>query len=95
MEGKKEPREEVSSATSAASAATGQVERALGEAGEAVQRAAGHAWSQASDVAGDVLADGRHAAQAASRRASEQPLMAVIGSFAVGYIAAFLLHGRR
>jgi ElaB/YqjD/DUF883 family membrane-anchored ribosome-binding protein len=95
MEGQKEPREEVSSATSAASAATGQVERALGEAGEAVQRGAGQAWSQASGVADDVLAAGRHAAQTASRQVNEQPFMVVIAGFALGYVAAFLLHGRR
>jgi hypothetical protein len=51
MEGKKEPREEVST-----SAAQGS----LGEAGEAVQRAAGQALSRAGDVADDVLAADRH-----------------------------------
>jgi len=45
MEGKKEPREEVSSATSAA-------QGSLGEAGEAVQQAAGQALSRAGDVGG-------------------------------------------
>ena len=96
MDDKKEPPpKEVSSATSAAKAATDQVERALGEAEEAVQRAAGRAWSQAGDMADDVLAAGRRAAQAGSHQINEQPLMAVIGSFALGYGAAFLLHGRR
>ena len=71
------------------------MERALGEAGEAVQRAAGQAWSQAGDVADDVLAAGRRAAQAGSNQINEQPLLAVIGGFALGYVAAFLLHGRR
>jgi hypothetical protein len=42
-----------------------------------------------------VLAAGRRAAQAASRQVNEQPLMALIVGFALGYIAAFLLHGRR
>lgn len=95
MEGTKKPREEVSSATSAASAAAGQMERALAETGEAVQRAAGQVWSQASDAADNVLAAGRHVTQAVSRQANGQPLMAVIGGFALGYIAAFLFHGRR
>jgi ElaB/YqjD/DUF883 family membrane-anchored ribosome-binding protein len=88
MEGKKEPREEVSSATSAA-------QGSLGEAGEAVQQAAGQALSRAGDVADDVLAAGRHVAQTASRQVNEQPLMALLVGFALGYIAAFLLHGRR
>jgi type VI protein secretion system component VasF len=88
MEGKKEPREEVSSATSAA-------QGALAGTAEAVQQAAGHALSQASGVADDVLAPGRHAAQTASRQVNEQPLMVVIAGFALGYVAAFLLHGRR
>ena len=95
MNDRKEPPKEVSSITSAAKAATDQVERALGEAGDAVQRAAGQAWSQAGDVADDVLAAGRRAAQAGSKQINEQPLLAVIGGFALGYIAAFLLHGRR
>ena len=88
MEGKKEPREEVSSATSAA-------QGALAGTAEAVQQAAGQALSQASGVADDVLAAGRHAAQTASRQVNEQPLMVVIAGFALGYVAAFLLHGRR
>jgi hypothetical protein len=66
MNKKEPPPKEVSSATSAAKAATDQVERALGEAEEAVQRAAGRAWSQGGDVADDVLAAGRRAAQAGS-----------------------------
>jgi ElaB/YqjD/DUF883 family membrane-anchored ribosome-binding protein len=90
-----QPREGVSSATSAPAAATGQAEKALGEAGEAVQQAAWQAWSQAGDVADNMLAAGRGAAQAASRRVEEQPLMAVIVGFALGYIAALLVHGRR
>jgi hypothetical protein len=62
MDDKKEPPpKEVSRATSAAKAATDQVERALGEAEEAVQRAAGRAWSQAGDMADDVSAAGRRA----------------------------------
>ena len=32
-------------------------------------------------------------AQAGSHQINEQPLMAVIGGFALGYVAAFLLHG--
>jgi len=51
--------------------------------------------SQASDVTDDMLAAGRHAVQAATRQVDEQPLMAVIAGFALGYIASWLIHGRR
>ena len=90
-----QPREGVSSAASVPAAATGQTEKTLGEAGEAVQQAARQAWSQASDVADNMLSAGRDAAQAASRQVEEQPLLAVIVGFALGYIAALLVHGRR
>ena len=82
-------------ATSGTAAATGRAERAVGEAGEAVQQTARQALSQASDVADDMLAVGRHAVQAATRQVDEQPLMAVIAGFALGYIASWLIHGRR
>src|SRR5580693_8012056 len=67
--------EGVRNATSATAAATAQAERAVGEAGEAVQQTARQALSQASDVADDMLAAGRHAVQAATRQVDEQPLM--------------------
>jgi hypothetical protein len=90
-----EPREGVSNATPAPPAATGQAEKALGEAGEAVQHAAQQAWSQASGVADDMLTAARHATQAASRQVNEQPLVAAIVGFTLAYIAALLVHGRR
>ena len=68
---------------------------AVGEAGEAVQQTARQALSQASDVTDDMLAAGRHAVQVATRQVDEQPLMAVIAGFALGYIASWLIHGRR
>jgi ElaB/YqjD/DUF883 family membrane-anchored ribosome-binding protein len=87
--------EGVQNATSATGAATGQAERAIAEAGEAVQQTARQAWSQAGGVADDMLAAGRHAVQAASGQVDERSLMAVIGGFALGYIASWLIHGRR
>jgi ElaB/YqjD/DUF883 family membrane-anchored ribosome-binding protein len=90
-----QPHEGVSSAPSVPAAATGQTEKTLGEAGEAVQQAARQAWSQAGDVADNMLSAGRDAAQAASRQVEEQPLLAMIMGFALGYIAALLVHGRR
>ena len=90
-----EPREGVSNATATPPAATGQAEKALNEAGEAVQQAARQAWSQVNGVADDMLTAARHATQAASRQVNEQPLMAVIVGVTLGYIAALLVHGRR
>jgi hypothetical protein len=90
-----EPREGVSNATPTPPAATGQAEKALNEAGEAVQQAVRQAWSQANGVADDMLTAARHATQAASRQDNEQPLMAVIVGLTLGYIAALLAHRRR
>jgi len=87
--------EGVRHATSAAAAAVGRAEKAFGEAGEVVQQAAPQAWSQVSGVTDDVMAASRQAAQAASRRIDEQPVLAVIAALALGYIVALLIHGRR
>jgi ElaB/YqjD/DUF883 family membrane-anchored ribosome-binding protein len=87
--------EGVRHATSAAAAAVGRAEKAFGKAGEVVQQAAQQAWSQVSGVTDDVMAASRQAAQAASRRIDEQPVLAVIAALALGYIAALLIHGRR
>ena len=64
--------EGVRNATSATAAATAQAERAVGEAGEAVQQTARQALFQASDVADDMLAAGRRgpSCNASSRRAA-------------------------
>jgi ElaB/YqjD/DUF883 family membrane-anchored ribosome-binding protein len=90
-----EPGEGVSNATPTPPQRRVQAEKALGEAGEAVQQAARQAWSQASGVADDMLTTARHATQAASRQVDEQPLMAAIVGFTLGYIVALLVHGRR
>ena len=80
MEDKKEPGEEVGSVISSAQAALG----------EGVQQATGQALSRASGMANNVLAAGRHAAQTASHQVNEQPLLAVIVGFILGYIRAFI-----
>jgi ElaB/YqjD/DUF883 family membrane-anchored ribosome-binding protein len=67
----------------------------LGKRAKLFSKTARQALSQASDVADDMLAAGRHAVQAATRQVDEQPLMAVIAGFALGYIASWLIHGRR
>jgi hypothetical protein len=90
-----QPRAGVSSAASVPAAAAGQAEKTLGEAGDAVQQAARQAWSQAGDVADNMLSAGPGAAQAASRHVEEQPLLSMIVGFVLGYIAALLVHGRR
>jgi hypothetical protein len=42
-----------------------------------------------------MLAAGRQAAQIASRQLNEQPFLMMLLGIALGYIAAFLIHGRR
>jgi ElaB/YqjD/DUF883 family membrane-anchored ribosome-binding protein len=57
--------------------------------------AAGQAEKTLGEAGEAVLSAGRDAAQAASRHVEEQPLLAVIVGFALGYIAALLVHGHR
>jgi len=57
--------------------------------------AIGEAGSQARVVAGDMLATGRQTAQAVSHQFDEQPFLAVLAGFGLGYIAGLLIHGRR
>ena len=64
------------------------------EAG-AVQQAARQTGGQARDVAGEMLATGRQAAQVVSRQFDEQPLLTVLAGLGLGYIAGLLIHGRR
>ena len=74
----------VSDATAATTAAANQAVKLLGDAGETAQGA----WSQASATAEDVVDSGRRATSSVSRQIHRQPLMAVMGGFALGYLAA-------
>jgi len=75
----------------AAAAAAGQAKQVLSDAGEAAQQG----WSQASALAEDAVDAGRHATKSVSRQINENPLMAVLVGFALGYVASFMIHGRR
>jgi ElaB/YqjD/DUF883 family membrane-anchored ribosome-binding protein len=82
----------VEDATAATSAAAGQAKKVLGDAGEAAQEA----WSQAGGVAEDVADAGRRATRSVSRQIGENPLIAVLVGFALGYLAGLWIHeGRR
>jgi len=79
----------VEDATAATSAAAGQARKVLGDAGEAAQEA----WSQAGGVAEDVADVGRRAARSVSRQIGENPLIAVLVGFGLGYLAGLWIHG--
>jgi len=102
--------EHVKSATAATAAAAGQAQKIvedaatatvasasqtrkvlLGDAGEAAQQA----WSQAGEVAEDVVDAGRSAIRSVSRQIGENPLIAVLVGCALGYIAGWWIHGRQ
>ena len=76
-------------ATAATSAAAGQAQKVLSDAGEAAQQA----WSQAGGVAEDVMDAGRRATRSVSGQIGENPLIAVLVGFALGYVAGLWIHG--
>ncbi len=76
-------------ATAATSAAAGQAQKVLSDAGEAAQQA----WSQAGGVAEDVVDAGRRASRSVSGQIGENPLIAVLVGFALGYVAGLWIHG--
>jgi ElaB/YqjD/DUF883 family membrane-anchored ribosome-binding protein len=63
----------------------------LANAGEATQQA----WSQAGAVAEDVVDAGRRATSSVSRQIGENPMISVLVSCALGYVAGWWIHGRR
>jgi hypothetical protein len=79
----------VEDTTAATAAAAGQVKKVLGDAGEAAQQA----WSQADAVAEDVVDAGRRATRSVSRQIGENPLIAVLVGFALGYVTGLWIHG--
>ena len=81
----------VQDATASATAAAGRAKKALDDAGEAAQQA----WSQAGGVAEDVVDVGRRTTRSASRQIGENPLIAVLVSCALGYVAGWWIHRRR
>lgn len=81
----------VQDATASATAAAGRAKKALDDAGEAAQQA----WSQAGGVAEDVVDVGRRTTRSASRKIGENPLIAVLVSCALGYVAGWSIHRRR
>jgi hypothetical protein len=61
----------------------------LGDAGAAAQQA----WSQAGGVAEDAVDAGRRATRSVSRQIHENPLLAVLVGFALGYVAGSWIRG--
>jgi ElaB/YqjD/DUF883 family membrane-anchored ribosome-binding protein len=81
----------VQDATASATVAAVQAKKVLDDAGEAAQQA----WSQAEGVAEDLVDAGRRATRSASRQIGENPLIAVLVSCALGYVAGWWIHARR
>jgi ElaB/YqjD/DUF883 family membrane-anchored ribosome-binding protein len=79
----------VQDVTATTSAAVGQAKKVLNDAGEAAQQA----WSQAGGVAEDVVDAGRRATKSVSGQMGENPLIAVLVGFALGYVAGLWIHG--
>jgi ElaB/YqjD/DUF883 family membrane-anchored ribosome-binding protein len=75
--------------TATTSATVGQAKKVLSDAGEAAQQA----WSQAGGVAEDVVDAGRRATRSVSVQIGENPLIAVLVGFALGYVAGLWIHG--
>ena len=75
--------------TATTSATVGQAKKVLSDAGEAAQQA----WSQAGGVAEDVVDAGRRATKSVSGQIGENPLIAVLVGFALGYVAGLWIHG--
>ena len=69
--------------------ATAGIGHAMSDAGDAAQQA----WSQAGDVAEDVVDAGLRATRSASRQIHENPLFAVLVGFAFACIAGLWLRG--
>ncbi len=82
--------EVVGSATTATAAAASHAKKVLGHAGETAQQA----WSQAGQVAEDVVDAGRRASRSASRQIGEHPMISVLVGCALGYIAGWWVHRR-
>jgi ElaB/YqjD/DUF883 family membrane-anchored ribosome-binding protein len=78
--------ERVQSATATTAAAAGQAKKVLGDAAQ-------QAWSQAGALAEDVVDAGRRATRSVSRQIGENPLIAVLVGFALGYVTGLWIHG--
>ncbi len=83
--------ERVKSATAATAAMAGQAQNVLDDAAETAHQA----WSQAGEVAEDIVDAGRRATGSVSRQIGENPVISVLVGCALGYIAGWWIHGRR
>lgn len=78
-----------------ASSALLQAKDAVADAGEGLRDRVERASSQAVDVAEDVYASSRRAAQSMSLQVEGHPLSALLLAAMIGYFAGYLIHGRR
>jgi len=82
--------ERVKSATAATAAVAGKAQNIFDDAAETAQQA----WSQAGEVAEEVVDAGRRATGSVSRQIGENPMISVLVGCALGYIVGWWIHGR-
>jgi hypothetical protein len=86
----------VQSATAATAAAAGQAQKVVQDITATTATAVGQAkkvLGDAGGVAEDVVDAGRRATRSVSRQIGENPLLAVLVGFALGYVAGLWIHG--
>ena len=85
-----------SKAADAAASMVNRAEKSIGDASASAEAAARKVLTQAGETAGDLADAGRSAANAVVRQINDQPLVAMLlFAAAIGYVASFLMHGRR
>jgi ElaB/YqjD/DUF883 family membrane-anchored ribosome-binding protein len=78
-----------------ASAMADEARQAAGPIIDTVRERAQQFGAQAHEIADEAYEHGRIAVRAVNRQVEEQPLLAVLAAFAIGYGISYLLHGQR
>jgi ElaB/YqjD/DUF883 family membrane-anchored ribosome-binding protein len=72
-----------------------EARQAAGPIIDTVRDRAQQLGAQAHELADDAYQHGRTAVRAVNRQVEEQPLLAVLAAFAIGYGVSYLLHAQR
>lgn len=81
-------------AQAAAAQASSTIREAAVETSKQASEASAKVYQQASDAAGKVYQQGAQAVDYVSRTTADQPLTALLIAGAIGYVVAYLIHGR-
>ena len=85
-----------SKAADTASAIVERAEKSISDASASAEATAHKVLAQAGETASDLADTGRSVANAVARQINDQPLAAMLlFAAAIGYVASFLMHGRR